>query len=709
MSLSKNSDHNAEKLHDIKNIITVITSKMVLPLYMLFWIPDIFYVPDRKWEFLAMRAGIIPVALIVNFWIKRVNTLAYAQNVALLYIFILASGVNNLILVTNADIVYDKGIHLIAIGALSFLPWTTAYFFLTVLAIYLPFFIIKYSFTVPTLGITPVLIDFFFVFALVSITYVIKIFHENFRNNEKELRFALEAEMEKTKNAENALIQARDQALEGTKAKSRFLANMSHELRTPLTAIVGFSDILQNRKLNSDLSQKYSHTVYRNAQHLLKVINDILDISKIEAGKLEVNKDKCNLFSVVSDVQALMQENMEKKGLQLEIDYSFPLPSEIVSDEIRIKQILINLCGNAAKFTSKGKVTLNTKYNNDKNQIVFSVSDTGIGMTQQQLSSVFNAFIQADSSTTKNYGGTGLGLSISRQLAEMLGGDISATSKSGEGSTFIFTLDPGNESLLEFVDAPSLIHETQTSELSLLERTEVEGHILLVDDTQDNLDLIGTYLVEMNAVVTFAHNGIEALKKCESATYDLILIDMQMPKMGGIEAVQKLRQRSYSKPIVMLTGNAFEEAKKQSLEAGCNGFLTKPVEIKPLVEVVLQNCKSVQEAVSVSHKPAVESIQESEKIVSQMKGKSEKYDKLIERFVNELPNYIADIQMAIEANSYHQIKENAHRLKGVCGNYGFPQIAELCQNMEVALIENNKPQLDKILVEIKSKVNHIII
>ena len=433
-----------EKLEEMRAVVTTITSNMVLPLYIIFWITDLVYAPEYKWEFLFLRCLVIPIALIANYSINRANTLTSAQNISLVYVFSLAAIINVMMFIMGeATSPYYTGLVLIAIGGLGFFPWTKRYFIAVVFVIFAPYFAFLYSLDLTKSDLEYLVVIAFFINGTVTVLWVIRFFRERLRINEITARLELNTEIEKRRAAENNLIDARDQALQASQAKSTFLANMSHELRTPLNAIIGYSELLQELSLDdgNEVYVKDLKKIDSAGKNLLELINGVLDISKIEAGQMEVSIEKFNLDELMHNVKTTLSPIIEKNGNQLKITCADNIGS-MVSDETKIRQILYNLLSNAGKFTKDGKIeiTVSAPVINNQEWIRINVTDNGIGMTSEQTNKVFNAFIQADSTTTKQFGGTGLGLSISWQFCKMLGGDILLDSQYGEGSTFTIIL-----------------------------------------------------------------------------------------------------------------------------------------------------------------------------------------------------------------------------------------------------------------------------
>ncbi len=401
------------------------------------------------------------------------------------------------------------------------------------------------------------------------------------KNTEQQLRGHTEA----LESANNALKKSNKAAEAATQAKSEFLANMSHEIRTPMTAILGFADILMENPEEEDRLSATT-TIKQNGEHLLGLINDILDLSKIEAGKLEVEKIGCSPAKVVADVMSLMKVRSKAKNLPLEMEYVGHIPESIHCDPTRLRQILINLFGNAIKFTEVGSVRLAVRLvrpEDEPSLLQFDVIDTGIGMTEEQASRLFQPFAQADSSTNRKFGGTGLGLAISRRLAEMLGGDIAITSSPGAGSTFSLTVETGSLDGVRMLDKPEEAVVEAKEETSAPVQVELDCRMLLAEDGPDNQRLISHILKKAGAEVELAEDGQAACEKAlaaraEGKPYDVILMDIQMPVMDGYEATRDLRQHGYTGPIIALTANAMLGDDKRCLEAGCDDYLTKPID-----------------------------------------------------------------------------------------------------------------------------------
>ena len=412
----------------------------------------------------------------------------------------------------------------------------------------------------------------------------------------------LNQEIAQHKRTAAELKKAQEAAQSASLAKDEFLANVSHEIRTPMTAILGFTEVLLGN-VDHPEAVEAAKTIQRNGAFLLEIIDDILDLSKLDAGKLELEQIACSPRQILSDVIGLMQVRADAKGLRLDVACEGPMPATIRTDPTRLRQILVNLVGNAIKFTETGSVRVVVRLvdeTTDQPKLRFDVIDTGIGINADRLARLFTPFTQGDSSMHRQYGGSGLGLAISKRLAEMLGGTITVASQLGKGSTFTATLTTGPLDSTELSLVSDGVGETPSREETASRRPiRLDCRVLLAEDGPDNQRLISFLLKKAGAVVTLAENGQIALQMASPSTshegdgqngqvdpFDMILMDMQMPVMDGYEATRRLRLAGYEGPIVALTAHAMTDDRQKCLDAGCDDYITKPVDREHLLSVL---------------------------------------------------------------------------------------------------------------------------
>ncbi|MEX2207791.1 MAG: ATP-binding protein [Myxococcota bacterium] len=388
--------------------------------------------------------------------------------------------------------------------------------------------------------------------------------------------------------ANSALREAMLHAEQTTRVKSEFLANVSHEIRTPMTAILGFTEELLDQALSVSAPRETFdalQTIQRNGDYLLTLLNDILDLSKIESGRLELERVAYSPIAIVRDVARLMRVRAEAKGVPFQVAFATALPVRIEGDPTRVRQVLINLVGNGLKFTEVGSVCLRASLHEaaGSSRIVFEVTDTGIGISSAERSRLFRPFRQADGSTTRRYGGTGLGLTISKHLCELMDGSIEFESEPGRGTTVRVSLPTGSLEGIERTQPADDAADTPRSGVVRVAAPHLSGRVLLVEDGADNQRLIRLLLAKLGLEIVICENGQQGVERALEAreagnAFDLILMDMQMPIMDGYTATRILRRRGYTGSIIALTAHAMHAERGRCLAAGCDDFATKPVD-----------------------------------------------------------------------------------------------------------------------------------
>ncbi len=498
----------------------------------------------------------------------------------------------------------------------------------------------------------------------------------------------------------DALEQARQTSVDASRVKSEFLANMSHEIRTPLASVIGYADLLMDPDMGASDRINHLQTIRRNGVHLLELINDILDVSKIEAGKMKVERIALSPSQIVADVASLMRVRASEKGLELRVAFDGPIPATIQGDPTRLRQIVMNFASNAVKFTEKGGVRIAVRCETGEPReaqasaarLVIEVTDTGIGMTPEQLGQLFQKFAQADASTTRRFGGTGLGLLISKQLALLMGGDVSVESAPGQGSTFRLRLPAGDVRDVEMLEGLTEGALREAPETAPAVLPSLPYRVLLAEDGHDNQRLIAAYLRKAGATVKVVSDGNQAVQEAlevleSSAPYDVILMDMQMPELDGYGAAGKLRMRGYRAPIVALTAHAMTGDRERCLGAGCDDYLTKPVDRALLLETIARMCRRSgprAAAPAATERARHDGAEPASPLLVSTLANDADMQELVADFVRRLPERGAEIERAAANDERDLLVMLAHKLRGSAGGYGFPAITDAAGALEQA-------------------------
>jgi signal transduction histidine kinase/DNA-binding NarL/FixJ family response regulator len=483
----------------------------------------------------------------------------------------------------------------------------------------------------------------------------------------------------------DAIHQLNQKIQRASEAKSDFLALVSHEIRTPMNAIIGMADVLSDSSLSPDHRQ-YVDIFQRAASSLLDLLNDLLDISKIEAGRLTLENAPFDLSDTVSRVVELVSFQTSAKGLVLEREIEAEVPRWLTGDAFRLRQVLINLLGNSIKFTDHGRLKVAVSRNQSgsgTNSLLFEVSDTGIGIPREKLSSIFDMFTQADSSTTRKYGGTGLGLTISKRLVEAMGGKIWVESAERVGTSFYFTVE------LEPALTPLVEHAIGTRLPTSEDRS---ARILVADDSEDNQAVMGAYLRDTRYTINFVKDGCSALEELKTGRYDLALVDVHMPEMNGYELMRAFREyerkhESARLPTIAVTADAFHEALEEGIASGFTAYLAKPIRKAQLLESIGKYAQTRPFEITVD----------------------EELSEMLPKFIANLRRNPAAIDSALERGDFDSVRILGHNMKGTGSSFGLPQIDRIGDDLERAAIDLDIESVRKIEAELVDFLKAIIL
>jgi signal transduction histidine kinase/CheY-like chemotaxis protein len=519
------------------------------------------------------------------------------------------------------------------------------------------------------------------------------------------------------------LLNSKLEAEEANKAKSSFLANMSHEIRTPMNAILGFTEILQRGYVkNEKESLKYLNTIHSSGKNLLELINDILDLSKVESGCLEVEKRMVAPYATIHEVLQMLTVKANEKGIALAFSADGVLPQEIETDPVRLRQIAFNLIGNSIKFTEEGSVTVICRFRESASgpRLIIDITDTGIGMSEEALEDIFDPFVQADSTVTRRFGGTGLGLAISRKYAQALGGDITVKSEIGKGSTFRVSLATGNLTGVDFLPPEAVNYLPKEIDAEDSYRWLIpHARVLVVDDGKENRELVKLLLEEAGLFVDEAQNGQVGVAKATAGGFDVVLMDVQMPVMDGFTAVGILRKQGLKIPVIALTANAMKGFEAQCLEAGYTNYLSKPINIDQFMELMAQilgGRKVKWDLDSTKVSDTSQDVQPEEKqdadigpIVSSLPAHIKKFRDIIVRFVKRLDEQLDALEKAAACGDLMTVAELAHWLKGAGGTIGFDVFTEPAAQLEMLAKKGEVLQIKPLIASLRQLAKRIVV
>ncbi len=548
----------------------------------------------------------------------------------------------------------------------------------------------------------------------------------------RELRDRALTEVQERQRAETELVEAREAALAAARIKSQFLANMSHEIRTPMNGVLGMAELLLKTHLTTQ-QQNFAQVISNSANHLLTIINDILDFSKLEAGEMRLQTIDFDLNDCIDTVIEVLSSQSEEKGLQLKVSIDNQVSRKLQGDPIRLRQILLNLISNAIKFTDAGEVVLEVTRGEGESagvgdgesggvgegrsggeastSVLFSVRDTGIGISVDGQQKLFQSFSQVDASSTRQYGGTGLGLTICKQIVEQMGGEIGVKSEIGQGSTFWFTAQFQVQET-NGVTQP-LVNDNNTEKINPVRLKNNQINILVAEDNLVNQQVLLNQLEILGYHADYAVNGEQALAMLSQQNYDIVLMDCQMPVLDGYTATQELRQREGNNRhtvVIALTANAMPEDREKCLASGMDDYISKPINLSLLSTLLqrwTQSGVEINEVEEISYTSPSTLPVNLARLEEVTRGNKSRQQRLLQIFVESAQTDIQAIALAIPMNDYSTLEQKTHRLKGSSANVGVTYISDLAAELEALSQAQTLSEAPLLLDAIGSHLNTV--
>ncbi|MDH5360153.1 MAG: ATP-binding protein [Gammaproteobacteria bacterium] len=473
--------------------------------------------------------------------------------------------------------------------------------------------------------------------------------------------------------------------------KSMLLATMSHEIRTPLTSVIGFSETLLDTDTTKEERIAGINAIVRNSRHLQQVINDVLDYSKLDAKQVALHNSRVELRILIDDLCSLLRPRAESKGIEFVIEAKNSLPEFIITDEIKLKQVLINLVGNAIKFTEQGKVELHLVFLEERSMLSLEVIDSGIGMSDEDLTHIFEPYRQVGEQ--REIMGTGLGLYISKQMVYMMGGSLAVQSQPAIGSCFSVLMPVGDISGFARIQwSGEMVEQVQGA---LNRAIQLSGNVLLAEDREDNQHLFSMYMNKAGVNLTIVDNGKDALEEALQGDYSLVLMDMQMPVMDGLSAVKTLREQGYTKPVLALTANTDSDVKHECEAAGFDDFLTKPISRGSFLQVITRYLQNNSGCIEADQTPITSTLTDDE------------LRPALDYFVGHLPEQYSRMQQTATTGNWLGLKQDIHDIKGTAGGVGFPMLTRLATELEFAIAKQDEQEVLYLLQLMGSQIKRI--